>query len=344
MNTSEFIKFLKNKIQNVFVSGPAGTGKTVLLREAVLELRKAGLVIVICAPTGIGAGLAGGTTLHSFLGLRPDDLKTTKKRSQRIIAFQRKILRLGLKIDMLVIDEVSMMSCELFDFAMEALKKVASINFRILVFGDFLQLPPVNNSAFAFQSKSWQDINFEYFLLKRSFRTNDDAFSEALSKVRKGELTDDVIQYFSSLNALSEKDVASTTFLFPRKLEVERYNEQRLAELPGAVRTYESLDVFNTNNFAEQLSCGNIFRFAKVLHLKIGAEVMFLINDPQHRFFNGSIGNILDLGESFVTIKSIQNITFTLRREREDVFCPCENERVLATRTQFPISLGKYYI
>ena len=207
---------------NVFLSGGAGVGKSYLTNELKLAYKKEGKSVVSLGSTAISAFNVGGVTLHSFFAFgicaNLDELMLFDKKQKEKLKKLRKVLK---NLDLLIIDEISMVSAELFDLIAFRLRN-SEFDGRVLVVGDFFQLPPVLkaeqkgvNSLFkghyAFSSLSWADFGFKNVLLNASKRTSNKRFYKYLSTMRKGVLSAEILRYFekmlinaSELNALSD--------------------------------------------------------------------------------------------------------------------------------------------
>jgi ATP-dependent DNA helicase PIF1 len=192
--------------ESVFVTGPGGTGKTVLLRDVCDELERRGRVVAVTASTGIAAVAIGGTTLHAVLGCGAPSLTSD---FAHVRPPDKKRLR---SLHVLVIDEISMVSGEFLDRADERLREVRGVpdvpfgGVQLLAIGDFLQLPPVSqvsarqksrkgfcpalflNRGYAFQARVWQELDVATVRLEEVFRQTDRAFVEQLGVLRLGQM------------------------------------------------------------------------------------------------------------------------------------------------------------
>lgn len=294
------VNYVVAKEQNVFFTGSAGTGKSVVLRHLVDELkRKHGSYCVgVTASTGLAACNIGGQTVHKYLGIglgteSPQDLASKIKR-------QGVTKRRWRTIKVLVIDEISMIDGKLFT----KIDQVARIlrnsdepfgGIQIVCSGDFFQLPPVSRNdkcQFCFQSPSWTKAMSHTITLTQVFRQKGDTeLIDMLNALRKCELDHSmVVKFHQLLRKVHYTDGIEPTELFPTRQEVKRANETRLRLLPGQAYRY----VANDNEADPQLK--KLFEnlmCEEVVELKVGAQVMYLKNHPDDDVVNGSIGTVL---------------------------------------------------
>lgn len=288
------------KGQNVFFTGSAGTGKSVVLKLLVHELkRKHGQFSVgVTASTGLAACNINGQTLHKFLSIglglgSPQDLALKVKRNG-----PAKKRWVSLKV--LIIDEISMIDGKLFTKIDEVAKVIRNNQkpfggIQIVCSGDFFQLPPVsksNDGEFCFQSPSWHRAITRTITLTQVFRQKgDNELIDMLNSLRCGDLDPTMINKFHLLSRrVRYDDGIEPTELYPTRQEVKRANETRLRLLPGIVRAFKSQDNVSDpqlkKNF-DNLMC------EELLELKEGAQVMYLKNHPDNIVVNGSIGTVI---------------------------------------------------
>lgn len=294
------IRSVVHKGENVFFTGSAGTGKSVVLRLLVQELiRKHGLLNVgVTASTGLAACNIGGQTVHKYLSIglgtgSPQDLALKIKRNG--MAKKR-----WTSLTVLVVDEISMIDGKLFTKLDEVGKILRNSKqpfggIQIVCSGDFYQLPPVardNSSQYCFQSPSWARAMSRTITLTKVFRQKgDNELIDMLNALREGSLKDDMVRRFHSLSRkVSYTDGIEPTELFPTRQEVKRSNEMRLHHLPGDLHTYMAKDNDSDPNMKrlfENLMC------EEKLELKEGAQVMYLKNYADNIVVNGSIGTVI---------------------------------------------------
>ena len=231
--------------ENILITGPAGTGKSYTIKHIIELLQGNGKKIGLTATTGTAAFIIGGQTIHSFMGLGIDD------RSIADIFIKIKNLSniyktLG-ELDVLIIDEVSMLDTILFEKISEILCYVKShflkdtelLNkpfggIQIILIGDFCQLAPVNG-IYCFLSKLWERANIKVILLEELVRQNDDIlFQQILQIIRKGKCTDNIIKVLNVLKNTQFDDEIIPTKLYPKNVNVDKINEIEILKLKEA--------------------------------------------------------------------------------------------------------------
>lgn len=296
-----------NQSKSVFFTGSAGTGKSVLMRAIIAELRKKHMRepdrIAVTASTGLAACNIGGVTLHSFggIGLGKEDVPTLVKKIKR----NQKAKNRWLRTKILIIDEISMVDGDLFD-KLEGIARAMRNNGRpfggiqLVITGDFFQLPPVpdyDNKArgvkFAFDAGTWSTAIHHTIGLTEVFRQKDPVFANMLNEMRLGKITNETIASFRKLSRrISYEDALEATELFPTRQEVENSNEYRMRSLVGKLYTFEAVDTgtITDENMREKLLANMMA--PKLLKLKKGAQVM-LIKNMDDGLVNGSLGSVV---------------------------------------------------
>ncbi|CCG81646.1 putative Mitochondrial DNA helicase [Taphrina deformans PYCC 5710] len=288
--------------KSVFFTGSAGTGKSVLLRSAIQELRqkhKKLETVAVTASTGLAACNIGGITLHSFagVGLGRESVAEMIKKVKR----NKKNLTRWLKTKVLIVDEISMVDADFFD-KLEAVARKLRANdkpwggIQLVATGDFFQLPPVPDSGkvskFAFEAEKWGSLDAT-IQLTTVFRQKDEEFVEMLNQMRTGSLSARTISNFKELSRpLNFNDGIIPTELFPTRNEVENANALRMRQLPGSIYSYEADDsgsILDTVQRTKLLA--NCMAPAR-LDLKKGAQVM-LIKNRDDGLVNGSLGVVI---------------------------------------------------
>lgn len=298
---SQILKLVQEG-KNIFFTGSAGTGKSVLLREIIKALRKkhakSADAVAITASTGIAACNIGGQTLHSFSGIgigegTPESLATKIKKNKN--ASSR-----WLRCRVLIIDEVSMLDGDLFD----RLARVACLmkkspkpfgGIQLIVTGDFFQLPPVTKNGqpkFAFEAEKWSECVERTFNLSKVFRQKDPRFVDILNEMRFGRLTPASIRTFYELaRPISDGDIDATE-LFPRREDVDRANYTRMAALSGREEVFPARDAGTISDPVQRDKMLQNFMAPKDLVLKLDAQVMLLKNIDE-TLVNGTVGRVI---------------------------------------------------
>ncbi|POS88195.1 hypothetical protein EPUL_000957 [Erysiphe pulchra] len=331
-----------NQSKSVFFTGSAGTGKSVLMRAIISELKKKYFRepdrVAVTASTGLAACNIGGVTLHSFggIGLGKDDVPALVRKIKR----NPKAKMRWLKVKVLIIDEVSMVDGELFD-KLEGIARAMRNNGRpfggiqLVVTGDFFQLPPVpdfdskhKDIKFAFDAGTWCTSIHHTIGLTQIFRQKDPIFANMLNEMRLGKITENTIKTFQSLNRNIAGDGMEATELFPTRREVENANATRMRNLNGASHKYVARDSghLKPEEFREKL-LSNMMA-PKVLELKKGAQVM-LIKNMDDGLVNGTVGKV----KSFMSERDFKLLGDTAqgRQELEDSSDEDNNDEKLGT-------------
>ncbi len=305
-------EFVEKTGKSVFLTGKAGTGKTTFLKNVVLNSRKR---VVVVAPTGIAAINAGGATMHSFfqLPLHPwiPGMKFESK-----FAFSKEKRSIIKTIDLLVIDEISMVRADLLDAVDSVLRRFRNRSkpfggVQLLMIGDLQQLSPVLTdedmqlfsqyypTPYFFSSRALSQVDYVTIELKEVYRQQDEDFISILNSVRCGRPTHEVITALNERHNPSFVPSPDEGYirLTTHNRTADNYNEQQLACIDEPVHTF---DAEIEGNFPE-LSYPTDAR----LELKVGAQVMFVRNDPssEKRFFNGKIGIVTDFYEEYILVQ-----------------------------------------
>lgn len=312
--------------QNIFLTGPGGTGKSYFLEKLVDEMPKVrhGIRISITALTGCAAILLGrhAKTLHSWAGIGL--AKGTASKLIADIRTNRRALANWIKTDLLVIDEVSMMTLELFEKLDQIGRKLRKCErpfggLQLLLVGDFYQLPPViksidddtvgNKTAdspkqFIFESSLWSQAIHTIVQLKHIYRQSDPIFQQILLAAREGRLTSEQLAILESRRGLDwKKRAVKPTLIFSRKAEVEAINNANMAALKGTRIRFTArtaLDptapYMNTESPEVQRMIEYYDRdapYIQEIELTVGAQVMLITNlDQANGLVNGSRGVI----------------------------------------------------
>ena len=369
--------------RSLFLTGKAGTGKSTFLRYVSEHTKKKH---VILAPTGIAAINAGGATLHSFFKLPfhpllPNDTRYDRrhiKETQKYTSAQRKLLR---EVELIIIDEISMVRADIIDF----IDKVLRIYTRssepfggkqLLLVGDIYQLEPVlkeedrqllrpfYQSAYFFNAKVWQEMRLVSIELRKVYRQKDDQFIAMLDRIRQNRATTNDLNLLNErvemrgekydyhqesgtepgsnhISHLSSFTSPLTITLATRRDTVDYINEQRLAELPGSPSIFNGIV---KGDFPE-----TAMPTPMELSMKPGAQVIFVKNDKDKRWVNGTLGTITDIDEEagILGVQTEDGRSFDVEREVWEnvryVFNEKEQkieEELLGTYTQFPLRLA----
>ena len=366
------LRFINQTNRSIFLTGKAGTGKTTLLHEIIRTTHKN---VVVVAPTGIAALNAGGVTIHSmfqlpFAGFLPDDraphfsdavkfeTKSTLRRHFKMSGLKKSVIR---NLELLVIDEVSMLRADLLDaidFMMQSVRKKSSPfgGVQVLFIGDLLQLPPVVKNEewailrqyykgkFFFHSHVIQQNPPLYIELSKIYRQTDDRFISILNNLRNNRISSEDIAVLNEFVKPNFDLKANKGFitLTTHNAKADGMNAQSLEDLEGNRLTFYPEII---GDFPEK-----IFPVDERLHLKIGAQVMFVKNDLafEKSYFNGKMGTIKSISENEIMVhfpeenKTIeveryewQNIRYKVNPNTKEI-----EEEVLGTFVHYPIKLA----
>lgn len=331
---------------HIFVTGKAGTGKSVLLRYLKDHSKKR---MIVVAPTGVAALVVGGQTIHSLFRL---PLSCVLPNSQKVNPKTAQLLR---SLDAIVIDEVSMVRADCMD-AIDSLLRQArttSLPFggvQVILFGDIAQLPPVvADSAlqayfqdtyggyFFYHANVWKKTTLVVKELDTVFRQKESVFLAVLNAIREGRV-DDLTLQFLNMRAHVPKPHQGFITLTLTNQTADKINQRHLQELSGNLKHYlaDVSGAFEASSFPTQHD----------LTLKVGAQVMMLKNDMQRRWVNGTLATVYSLtpksiavkiGESIYTIQPEvwEKIEYVYDTDRGSI-----SEHITSTFTQFPIRLA----
>lgn len=332
--------------ENIFVTGRAGTGKSTLLNHLSWNTSKQ---IVICAPTGVAALNVGGQTIHSLFRL-PIGLIADHDIEQN--ADTRKLLN---TIETLVIDEISMVNADLVDAIDRSLRQARAKplepfgGVQVVLFGDPFQLAPVPGDAderayftdryrsmWFFDAKVWEQTELTIFELGTVHRQADPEFRWMLNAVRHGMVTAEIAGRLNSTGARTPPEDGAIT-LATTNGTVTRINASRLGRLPGRTLTARAQ--------VEGDFGGRAYPADESLELKPGAQVMFLRNDPDQRWVNGSIGVIRRIDATVWVdvdgdVHEVHPSTWERFKYSYDPVTKKLTKDVVAEFTQFPLRLA----
>ncbi|MBO4895695.1 MAG: AAA family ATPase [Prevotella sp.] len=361
--------------RSLFLTGKAGTGKSTFLRYVSKNTKKKH---VILAPTGIAAINAGGSTLHSFFKLPfhpllPNDVQYSWKNLKKTLKYNGAQCKLIREVELIIIDEISMVRADIIDFIDKVLRAYTRNpepfgGKQLLLVGDIYQLEPVLKdddrqllqpfypSAYFFNAKVWQTMPIVSIELRKVYRQTDDKFIAILDRIRNNTATQHDLD---SLNSRVEKSPSSLLLppssdstpssppsplsitLAARRDTVDFINDQQLDALDGEVSMFKG-EI--KGNFPE-----SSLPTPMELHLKPGAQIIFIKNDKEKRWVNGTLGTIeyideeggvigvmTEDNEEFDVERDIwENMRYTFNEKEQKI-----EEELLGTYTQFPLRLA----
>ena len=357
--------------RSLFLTGKAGTGKSTFLRYIAAHTKKKH---VILAPTGIAAINAGGSTLHSFFKLPfhpllPNDVQFSPRNIRKVLRYNSDKIKVIRELELIIIDEISMVRADIIDFIDKVLR-VYSHNMRepfggkqLLLVGDIYQLEPVvkeddrqlllpfYNSAFFFDAMVFRQMQLVSIELRKVYRQSDPLFIGILDRIRTSQVSDRDLALLNSRVDLTNPPAHQQTnppthqltiTLSSRRDTVDYINTRKLADLPGETEMFKGVI---RGEFPE-----TSLPTPQELLLKVGAQVLFVKNDMDHRWVNGTLGTVIgfdddshdriyvrteDGRELDVEREVWSNVRYTFNETEKKI-----EEEELGTYTQFPIRLA----
>ena len=300
--------------KNVFITGPGGTGKTFLIREIQRQLEAKNKNVAITSLTGMAALLIGkgARTIHSWSGIATGT-RSVDDMFEFIRKCQPKVRDAWRSTNTLIIDEISMMSDEMFE-KLDALGRrlrwkpnVPFGGIQIICLGDFYQLPPIN-TKFVFETALWEEIIDTIVVLDTIYRQKDPVFQKILNEVRIGKVSDETDSILKSrLNLDFSKETIQPTKIFTRRDMVEHINNEGLNSLTGEPRTYNIVTKGKANTDAIKNAIkklDNNAQYTEKLVLKVGAQVMLITNlDQEAGLVNGKVGIVKECKPNTVIVQ-----------------------------------------
>ncbi|GAV29131.1 hypothetical protein PMKS-002611 [Pichia membranifaciens] len=298
----EVVMELARRGNNIFYTGSAGTGKSLLLKKLIKNLKEQHPpdAIGVTASTGLAAYNIGGMTINSFTGIglgtgKPEEMVRNIKRN-------KKVRDRWDRLKVLIIDEISMIDGQLLDKLDAVAKRLRDASkpfggLQVIFCGDFYQLPPVSknsHSTFAFESKFWKANIHVQVVLKKVFRQEGDKqFLQMLQEVRDGEVSESTAKKFRTLSRpLLSNDNLIPTKLFPTRKEVDIANNNMLKGLKGGAISFTAIDGGALAHTQQGQKMLESFLAPKNVTLKAGAQVM-MIKNLDETLVNGSLGTVV---------------------------------------------------
>lgn len=360
------LQILQFTRRSLFLTGKAGTGKSTFLRYIAANTKKKHVVL---APTGIAAINAGGVTLHSFFKLPfhpllPNDVQYSVRNLRKTLKYNSEKIKILRELELIIIDEISMVRADIIDFIDKVLR-VYSHNMRepfggkqLLLVGDIFQLEPVVKederqllqpfypSAFFFDAKVFQQVQPVAIELKTIYRQTDPTFIHLLDNIRTSQVTDTDLTLLNSRvgdeTNLPSTDSNLSITLSTRRDTVDYINTRKLDELEGEPEVFNGIiqGEFPESNLPTP----------KELQLKVGAQILFVKNDLNHRWVNGTLGTVIGFDEEeynriFVVTEDGKeldvereiwsNIRYTFNEKEKKI-----EAQELGTYTQFPLRMA----
>jgi hypothetical protein len=339
MTQSDALSILKMG-KNVFLTGGAGTGKTYVLNQYIQYCYDHEIPIAVTASTGIAATHIGGMTIHAWSGI---GIKETLFDYEIEMMDEKKYLwDRYQKVRVLVIDEISMLSgifLDTLDRLCRSMKRNHHQPFggiQVVLCGDLFQLPPVsrtNDVQLVIDSSVWNKMNLTTCYLTEQFRQNDDFFTEILNAIRANIITPEHIEtLYDRVREYDESDFNGITKLFTHNADVDQINFQQLENISDDEYLYEMTSKGKAN-LVETLKKSCLA--PAVLKLKIGAQVMFVKNNFEAGYVNGTRGEVIDINnDELPVVKTLTGREIVVNQE---TWAIDDNGKILASISQIPL-------
>lgn len=357
------LEIIEHTHRSLFLTGKAGTGKSTFLRHICKTTKKKHVVL---APTGIAAINAGGMTLHSFFKLPfhpllPNDVSFSPRRIRQTLKYDGEKIKLIRQLELIIIDEISMVRADIIDF-IDKLLRIYSGRMRqpfggkqLLLIGDIFQLEPVireedrqllrpfYQSMYFFNARVFHEMQLVSVELTKVYRQRDAKFVGLLDSVRSGRVSQQQLDQLNSRagTTLSNHSSQLSITLSTRRDTVDYINDRQLKQLPGHPATFMGTihGEFPVNSLPTP----------QQLDIKDGAQVIFIKNDPDHRWVNGTLGIVesIDYDNTQISVITEQgnqytvqpaawsNMRYTFNEEEQKI-----EEQEIGLYEQFPLRLA----
>lgn len=345
MTQEKALSILKSG-RNVFLTGSAGTGKTYVLNQYIKYLKDRDVKVAVTASTGIAATHLNGMTIHAWSGIGVKD-RMSISHLQNLM--KKKYMRDKMyEVQVLIIDEISMLHKRQLDMVDEVLQFFKQNNWpfggvQIVFSGDFFQLPPVGNQMetsrdkFCFMSNAWVRSSLKVCYLTEQYRQTNNSLNQLLNEIRLGEISQ------SSMDLVNEKimdsrfdDSQRFPQLYTHNADVDRINAMKLNELRGESEFFTGKT--KGNKVLSEILKNNVLA-PENLEVKEGADVMFVRNNYEKGFFNGTLGQVREFTEKgFPLVETLDGKWIEVEPELWQV--EDESGKPIASYTQVPLRLA----
>lgn len=303
---------------STYVTGPAGSGKTHLLNRYIEWCQSQGKNVAVTASTGIAATHIEGRTIHSWSGMGIKD--EMSKKELDALAQKEFLHKRYSETDVLIIDEVSMLSASQLDLLDDIARTVSGQDIpfggiQVVMSGDLFQLPPITNREgpqYVTQSDVWEEADIAMCYLTEQWRQEDEQFLQVLSDIREGRVQESTRNVVAS-RIISEDDIENVTRLYTHNADVDAVNEKHLDKLEGDLHVYD-MHTSGSSQKVKTLKRGSLA--AESLRLKPEAEVMFIKNDSNGEYVNGTRGRVIGFSHGLPTVKTRDGKEITPDRVR----------------------------
>lgn len=338
--------------QNLFITGKAGTGKSTVLKVLVEEAKRKKRNVVVIAPTGVAAKVAKGTTIHSFLHL-PLGSYLPGHHIHGLYSQSDIEIEIVRRLDIIFIDEVSMVRCDLMDEVDDVLRHYRHSDkpfggIQIVMFGDLYQLMPVANdddkeklskvykdgTLYFFNAMVYKQMDCKIFELMHIYRQAESDFKNLLNDVREGRVLPFELKKLGTRykKAFYPSEEEGYIRLTTHNYRANKYNKAHLENLAGKLYDYKASVL---DGYVPKEEWPTDYH----LQLKRGARVMFLKNEPERGFVNGSLGTVIRLDEYGIEVKTDDGIKVDVEKANWDFYKYTINKK---TKEIEPILMGKF--
>ena len=325
--------------KNIFLTGSAGAGKTYTLNQYIRYLRARKILVAVTASTGIASTHINGMTIHAWSGLGLK--KSLTKNDLNAISEKKHIKEHLEKTKVLIIDEISMLHRNQLDAINDILQfirnnKAPFGGLQVIFCGDFFQLPPVgeaeesNRDKFAFMSDAWVKAAPVICYLTEQHRQKGDNLDKILNEIRRGAVDENSMQL---LRLASKNILADVPRLYTHNMDVERINAREMEKLEGRAMFFSAEKKGNPKLLEMLMS--NV-RTDEQLHLKIGAKVMFIKNNFDKGYINGSLGTVVEFTPEATPVVALKDGK-RIFCEKEKWAIEDEKGNALASFEQYPL-------
>ncbi len=353
MTQEEALKIMKTGV-NVYLTGSAGSGKTYTLNKYIEYLNEHDIPVAITASTGIAATHMNGMTIHGWSGIGIRE--TLTERDLDDLEGKKYLWTRFEKARVLIIDEVSMLHASRLDMVDKVLRRFKGNEapfggLQVILSGDFFQLPPINKNKnldndinfsskeMVFNSNAWKSMRPAICYITEQYRQVDETFTEILNKIRSDELEEMHFEEISKRMNLDIEESQNWTKLYTHNIDVDNLNNLELGKIEGETKIYKM------ENIGNEVLVGILKKSclaAETLYLKKGAEVMFIKNNLEGSYVNGSRGRVVDFYDEDINtslpIVELYNGKKVYVKKEEWIIE--ENGKKKASITQLPIRLA----
>ncbi len=360
--------FEENKTNSYIFSGAAGSGKTSFINEFTRYLNFNKLNYKITSSTWVSiANFKDGQTIHTFSGI--GNLNFFEDIERKILnpIFVDKLRKKIEKLDILIIDEISMINQFQFEAIDKLFRKILKNNksfggIKILLFGDFMQLPPtvskelineinfkrklsiknyINYYPWIFKYENWNQMNFIYLNLNKIYRQNNKKYIEILNKIRFNKIPKNINEILKLYSKKDENTQNNAITIASLNIDVDKINEKRFNENIGSEFIYNAkITIYNKNHIENLKRKVTKEKLKKIIKLKINTRVMYIGNSPKEKLTNGSLGTVVKLTFNQIFVKWDITNSITSVNRRKIFEWDKINNNYGAIFEQFPLDLA----